>query len=204
MRKLHFKAISFLFILGILISSCEKEESSVTALPQPSTEVLSFDSKTSMRAQLEQTIKSNLQELRELEQSRGFRSFGRVADEAYERALDTNFGSKEEVEAYVAENSQYLQLIEDANGELMLERVMFNSPFRYLVNAEKIFTIKDNAFKVFNAGLASAPISELNSLKVLNEEGFALLNEQSEIKAIPQKGGKNCRRCLQLWELQGG
>ena len=66
-----------------------------------------------------------------------------MCEELYFRINPEEFKSVEQVKDFLASNSEYLQLIEDEDGELTLETLLFKNPNRYFINKDKMFQIND-------------------------------------------------------------
>jgi len=103
--------------------------------------------------------------------SNGFISFGEFADMAYEDVaqFQDDYKSIEEVRAAVAQHSDYLQLIQDENGDYTLETKLENSDLQYIVNDEYMLQVKDTLIKVLLNTEISDPVKNYEVLLGVNE-----------------------------------
>lgn len=69
-----------------------------------------------------------------------------------------SFKSTEEIEAFFYENSDYLQLLDDGNGELELETKFFDRPDRYFLNEDGMYQVGDKVIKAFAEGTIVADV----------------------------------------------
>ncbi len=90
------------------------------------------------------------------ETTQGFKSFGTLADEFYETVDPEQFKSIEEIQAFVAEHSDYLQLIQDENGEYTVEVVAYDNPYRYLANKDLEIKVDGKLCKVTEKAVVDA------------------------------------------------
>lgn len=184
------KKIFYTVILACLILSCERSnindpiKEDKKSLSADLSNILSFESITEyIEAQKVVNSLSEV-ELKNYEESKGYKSFGRLCDEFYKSIDPEEFTSIEMVKAFVSSNRDYLQLIEDANGEFTLETVLSFNSNRYLLNGDKMFIIGEIVYKVFEEGTAMTNVVDIEMLKHLKEPG--LLNKDNEyIHFIP-------------------
>lgn len=154
-----------LFAIIIGFSSCEMLNEYDDS-PVQST-ILSFESNDELISYTNQALSANLTELQTIEMAEGFNSFGKKADELYKQAIDANFSSKKELETFVNKHSEYLQFVTDGDGEVSFETRLYSSPFRYVINEDRIYQINNTAIKVFENGHA---ITSLDKLDLLRQE----------------------------------
>jgi len=112
--------------------------------------MLYFKSDEELFAELESINKMNDEEKSEWEKSKGFEPFGLTADKFYQSIDPSRFRSIDEVKKFVKDNSKYLQLVEEENGELVLETVLGGSPFRYLANDDGIILVDNFLLKIYD------------------------------------------------------
>lgn len=110
------------------------------------------------------------------EKSKGIKSFGKYCDELYLNSDFESFNSLGEIKAYIEKNKKYLQLIEDENGDLRVETILYNNPKRYLINHDMMYQVGDTIFKVFPQGIAVESSKNISKLKKLTNEAFLSSN----------------------------
>ncbi len=196
MKKINF-IINTLVILviafGVItIQSCSKDEvinpSSEDEFPS---DMISFDSPKEYSATLEKVISMSLDELKTYEDSKGYKSFGRKCDELYASINFDDFESFEELKAFVESNSEYLKLVEDEEGELVLETTLSSSPYRYFTNNDKLFRIMDKVYKVFEDGVVATSFDNIEKLKSLNVNKTSLLQSDENFRIMPTRYESN-------------
>jgi hypothetical protein len=144
--------ITLAIALCSILLSCADEGLDVSVKDQFSEKLIKFDSYESFNVDMKQSISLNLEELTKFEEARGYKSFGRKADEIYQSVNFDNF-TDVEIEQFVAKNSGLLEII-DKESEMYLETKYANSHFRYVMNKNQMFQVSDNVFRVFKDGLA--------------------------------------------------
>ncbi|HNW51286.1 MAG TPA: hypothetical protein PKH79_09400 [Prolixibacteraceae bacterium] len=102
------------------------------------------------------------EKLENFEYRMGFSSFGRISEELYRKIDLKTFKTTNEIKAFVQKNSNYLQFIEDDNGELELEIRFHNRADRYVQNKDNMYQIGETIYKVFNEGTVSSSIENLD------------------------------------------
>ena len=181
--------------VALVFAGCNK--------PEEISEGLSVQSKSSqqnmrifndfdeLNAEIEKTLSFTLEELTIHENSIGFTSFGRLADIAMEKILEmVEIAESEIINATITEinkisgdlrsavnNSQYLQLVTMEDGEEVCETRYYKSPYRYLMNADRMFKVEDSYFKVFEGGHVSTHEANFALLQNLSESDFILLED---------------------------
>ncbi|MDL2241117.1 hypothetical protein LJC69_05775, partial [Bacteroidales bacterium OttesenSCG-928-K22] len=110
------------------------------------------------------------EEREEWEKTNNFKSYGYICDELYWSLTPENFKSVDEVKEFVATNSEYLQLLEYENGEYTLETQLYNNPFRYMINANKIYYYGEYACKILSDGIIYTNINFVNQLLNINSK----------------------------------
>lgn len=184
---INFRA--FLLALSMLsIFSCTKNELTEVIQKQSSKEIISFDNEKDYSATLTQILAMNLEELKEYEDNKGYKSFGRECDEIYQYAAQQDFQSLEEIQRLVSSHSECLEIVEDEQGELMLSTVHGSNPNRYLVKKteQKIFIISKLAYKIIEEGVIACnkdSIENLYEVNSLNLNGY--LNGENGIRFMP-------------------
>ncbi|MDZ4205522.1 MAG: hypothetical protein U1C46_11985, partial [Bacteroidales bacterium] len=84
----------------------------------------------------------------------------------------------EDVHNFIAVNSKYLQMITDEFGDIYVEPVLFQNPYRYFANDDKLFQIGDTVYKVLETLTLGAHIDNMQVLMNVNETNYdAFLND---------------------------
>jgi hypothetical protein len=148
-----------------------------------------------------------------MEESQGFKSFGRTCDELYNNINPEDFKSIEEVKTFVAKNSEYLQLIEDENGELTLETVLFKNPNRYLVGKNKMFKINKSVYRIFDDATVMTKEENIEKLRSIEKNSismyksdpdFIFMNTDSKKVSSQQKNLEdNCGKAAHDYRTEG-
>src|SRR5690606_4431173 len=99
------------------------------------------------------------------------------------------FSNFEELKSFVNQNSEYVQLVEDENGELELQPVLAGNSERYFINKERMFQVGNTVYKVFKDGLASTDKENLSRLKTLDDLAFTNM-ESGGIFNIERNGAQ--------------
>jgi hypothetical protein len=110
------------------------------------------------------------------EKSKGFKSFGTISESLYINTKPENFKSKAELNEFLAQNSNYFEVKTDSYGNRYVDLVEHSNDYRYLMNEDKMFIIKDNVYKCVNNKLISDKL--INIAKVKNE----VINDNSLFK----------------------
>lgn len=157
-----------LIALVVFSVSCDKDNLTI----KNSENILKFKTIEELNSYMDNSLKMNLNELKELELTRGFKSFGRICDEVYQNLNIDKLTTFEQIDLYVKNHSEYLYFQKDEEGVLVLESVMSNNPYRYVMNKEKLFIINDRVVKVFENYLVATNIENMEELKLLNENNI--------------------------------
>jgi hypothetical protein len=159
---------ALLIIVVVFLTSCEKEViENVKNLS--CSNMLYFETVEEYNTELNKVIKMNESELTQWEKSKGFISLGIEAERFYKSIDPNKFKSNDEIKQFVDENSSYLQLIEDKNGELELETKFFNRIERYFLNKDNMFQIGDSVYKVFESATIIASTADIDILSQVSD-----------------------------------
>jgi hypothetical protein len=181
---------SFLFAAAVAIgmSACNKAELADNNLPVKqkatfapvSANIRVFNSDDDVLAEVNKISEMSFVDLCAYENSIGFNSFGKNADFAYDilKEQDENFKSIADVRNALTTHSEYLQLLEN-NEEYTLETKLYDSPFKYIVNNEKMYQVQDTLVKVLENAVISAPIENYEILLSLDETAIKNLEVES-------------------------
>ncbi|WP_416867424.1 MAG: hypothetical protein ACMVP2_08715 [Imperialibacter sp.] len=158
-------------LLGNWLTSCSFEEQDVSpyTATQPSSKIQSFSSFEDVRLLSNTYSSKSLEEIIAEEDANGFASFGRLSDEIYMQAVSQNFSSVDELYDFVNNNATFVEIVVEEDGEKSFRRKLQNDPYRYLINQDRIFIIKDDAFKIFASKMISLPVAQLKKLQQMNE-----------------------------------
>ncbi|MBI9069050.1 MAG: hypothetical protein JEZ09_17265 [Salinivirgaceae bacterium] len=194
--KNRITKISMAFIIVMVcFTSCEKDKNFNTEeskTSQESDNILCFKSVEDHQKTLNKVSAMNLQELIEYEDSQGYKSFGRKSDEIYYSVNPESFKSLDDLKDFVSINDEYLQLIEDENGEYTLETKYYYLANKYIMNNDNMYQINNTVYKVFNSGIASAPIEHTDILKMADESIISKVAENYNIKFESNNKGEWC------------
>jgi hypothetical protein len=167
-------------ITGISLNSCKKDKNEFEH-SKNFKDLNNFRIFASMDDLFQEVQKVNLMDdmqLEAYEQSVNFLSFGRTADQLYSSLIqelgiegklqeggENNEDNNDNAEArltiaritqYALDNSQYVQLEKDDDGELCFVTRLENSLFRYVINQDQIVRVGDRLWKVLENGIVEA------------------------------------------------
>lgn len=190
------KITNFLFLLTICAALVNCSEADISAEPsEVSTEVLAFSSKAELQTYWDKVKALSSDELVAFEESNGFMSMQRKADQVMSELSEMNFGNEQEIEQYVRNNARFIRF-EGSDEERTIVRVNKETTNHLIANERGVYQLEDKAFKLFNEGLISAPANAMNQLKELNEfsdgasRGLTIeYDYESDAKALKARGG---------------
>jgi hypothetical protein len=122
--------------------------------------------------------------IRTHEEINGYKSFGRICDELYSNTDPEEFRSIEEIKTFVALNSDYFQLIEEENGNLTFEKVLFKNPNRYLLNKDRMYKINRTVYKEFEDFTISTDEGNTDLLKSINQSSIITYENNPDFRFI--------------------
>ncbi|MDR0830444.1 MAG: hypothetical protein LBN95_10105 [Prevotellaceae bacterium] len=182
------KVFIFAAAVAVGMSACQKAELADNNLPVKqkatfapvSANIRVFNSDDDVLAEVNKIAEMSFVDLCAYENSFGFNSFGKNADFAYDilKEQDENFKSIADVRNALTIHSEYLQLLED-NEEYTLETKLYDSPFKYIVNNEKMYQVQDTLVKVLENAVICAPIENYKILLSLDEAEIEYLKVES-------------------------
>jgi len=176
--------ISALLITAIAIfTSCEKEDANSDE-SQTCSNMLYFDSEEELVAEMNCVSKMTLDEKVQWEKSKGFNSIEIAAEKLYKSIKPDDFKTKEEVVSFVKKNSDYLQLVEDENGEFELETCLDGNILKYFANSDGFFQVGDSIYKVYNEGTIATSSNNFEDLKNYN---FSEALQNSQFRCISNR-----------------
>ena len=202
-----------LAVFACLAASCEKEtltlNDNVSNNNQIETkDIIKFDNMDEYTKVLDSVLSMNDLELKLYEESMGYISFGRECDEFYENIDFEKFTTKEELLSFVDNNSDYLVITEDEEGELYIETPFSTNSRRYLMNKDRLFMIGETYYKVFEDGLVSAEENNLEELKQIKVSSIGAFESTHSLQVIKSKreiidvdskdNTHNCGTCVEV------
>lgn len=168
------KNLVVISVLLLSLFSCQKAEYAIS----DKNDMLVFKDEADFSNTVKKVSSMSEQERIAWEEAKGFTSFATICNAVYEKARPENFQTREEVFVFVANNDQYLELIEK-EGEYTLETKLWYKADRFLLNEDCMMQIGDKVFKIFESGTASAAIEQKNVLKNMTEMEYkASLSEE--------------------------
>lgn len=155
MRKIY---ILFVVLTGLFITSCEQEE-----VVCPSDEaILSFETRDEYNAELSKVLAMTSDERIAYAEENGYTSFGCECNQFYGSIDFDNFTSLEEFKSFVVENSSYIELVTDNEGELSLQTIFEDRTDRFFLNDNHMYQIGDIVYKAVAEGTVSTNIENMD------------------------------------------
>ena len=179
MKKTYLK-LSLLAVLvagATMIISCEKESNENTMLPSSYTKSMDIPIPNySTYEEVNEIINKvstfdTLKELLDYEEAQGRKSIGAISDKLCEETDWEQFSSKEDIIEFYSENSNLLDTIVDKD-EISILPKFDNTRMRYVANENGLFTIGNNAYKLFKDCVISTHKNNLNKLIYLDESNL--------------------------------
>lgn len=166
--------------------SCSEEDIISPQKNDKRLQIYKFKDTKEYNKTMEKVLSYSLEELIDWENSNGIASYGRICDEFYASIDFSQFKARQEIIDFVDLHSNYLQLEENENGELMLETKLCNNPNRYVINNQMMFQVGDSLFKVFENGISTSHVTNYEKLNKLDDRTFNLKKSQVKThKCIP-------------------
>ncbi len=175
--------------LAMFNSGCEKENledfervsnlansSKFAGVENVSSEMRNFDTYNDMMEEVSRLASMTTEELAEYENSIGYNSFGKVADEVYYSL----FGNEEKLERMTRDdlsnlinaNSEFIQIVNESDDTESAETKYYMSPFRYIMNRDCMFRVDNIVYKIFEYGYIRCSEKYYEQLKRMSEEDF--------------------------------
>jgi len=170
-----------IFVLALFsvffISSCEKEEN-IVEKSKATTKMRIFENFSQLDLEIQKTTNFTYDEMLSYEKSIGFDSYGKIADEKYYSLVseDTNI-TFEKVHSWVQQNPEYF-VVEQSGNDFYFETKYSLSPFRYVMNKDRMFKVDTLLFKIFETGYAVCGQSYFEEMKAMTEETFLASNSK--------------------------
>jgi hypothetical protein len=115
------------------------------------------------------------------EKEQGFKSFGTICDEFYATIQPENFKSLEEVQVFVARNSDKIKLDTDNNGQISCYTQEYDNNKRYLLDKNRMFIVGNKAYKSFENGIEVSVDASLTN-RISTVKDYNLLAENGIIE----------------------
>ncbi len=158
------------YILSVLLTifaftSCDKNELAISEIQKSTkTDILTFATQEDFDKTLTKVNAMTKEERLAWEKEQGFKSFGTICDEFYATIQPENFKSLEEVQVFVARNSDKIEFYTSSDGETYCVTKDFKNPMRYIINQNMLYVIGTSAYKRIGDNTYSSNISNLNAL----------------------------------------
>lgn len=178
-----------MFIIFMMLA-CESEEhllyqEEVTSInSEKSYELLYFANEEELEGELKKVLKMKEEELIEWERKHNFKSFGIKADSIYNSFNITAETTLEDLQNFVENNKQYVQIIEDRNGEKIFETQLYNQARKYLINEDYIYQVGDEIYKLLKDGAVCVKESDIDFVKN-NKNSIIDFNNEDVLTIIP-------------------
>ncbi len=151
-------------IIVAFLMSCQNDE--IESLPSQGCEnMLYFETIDDCVNELNKVLEMNEEDRVAWEASRGFKSLGLESERFCASIEPKDFKSVEEVKQFVKKNSNFLQLVEDNNGEYELDARLGEAPFSILANRDGFFQVGNRICKVYKDAVVSADEQHIDKLK---------------------------------------
>ena len=196
MKKFRY-IIATLFVVAIgagIFWACQKEDVDNTQIKQKSFNangLMYFSNFDEFLNTIDELYAMDFDELCAYENTNGYTSFGRESEEVYYNSLEVDsLSTDEEIQSFVNAHSDFVQIYTDYDGEQLYVPILFDHPFRYIINNNRMFQIGDIIYKVFNSGIASILNSSTNSYEMLlnlSESDLEFIDSNSMIQYIPKQ-----------------
>ncbi|MDR1544886.1 MAG: hypothetical protein LBS50_10905 [Prevotellaceae bacterium] len=193
MKKLVFLAA----IAAIGMSACNKAEvvqnapvKQKASYAPASSSIRVFDTFDELSKEVDKTLSMSFDELCAYETANGFNSFGKLADLEYQQVAknEDDYKSVAEVESVISLHSEYLQLVEDKTG-ISCETRLYLSPFRYIVNNDKIYQVNDTLVKILEHTTIFTNVNNYKDLLDINEENIENYKDKPSFLVV-EKGDR--------------
>jgi len=129
--------------------------------------------------------------------SNDFVSFGELAEMAYEDVAQyqDEYKNIEEVRAAVAMYPDYLELVEDEDGEYYVEKKLSRSGVQYILNEDRMYQVGDTLIKFLDSVMLEAHFEHYETLQKVNNNNYYdfVVKPNSELGVTKFVGG--CRCC---------
>lgn len=115
----------------------------------------------------------NKETVEKFEKEKRFKSFGTKCDEVYWSFDFSNVKSVTDFEEFAKENSKYVEIIMDKDGERMFLPKLYDNPHRYLINDEMELIIDNKKYELKNNNLTDK--NGTNLFSISDNKDYTLL-----------------------------
>ena len=191
MKISNLKHLPLVGLILIFVSCSEKPIA--PEAPLDGTEIMSFTNQKALTDYWNEVKDLSPEELVLFEQNSGFKSLQRKTDEVMNRLAETSFKSGAELESFIIENAAFVKEVL-MDGEPTLVRAHDETPAHLIANEDGMFLLEGKAHKLFNDGLVSASIDEIEQLKATRSfRDAATSGFNVEFEAIEDVNEANAR-----------
>ncbi|MDD2385672.1 MAG: hypothetical protein PHP52_02695 [Bacteroidales bacterium] len=189
MKNLMGRSICLMAFVSLFgLTSCDKELNEEVS---PQNKYITYQSSDEYSKKLNEIVNMTQEERANYEISNGYISFGRYCDEFYSTIDFEQFKSMDEIITFVNKNKEYLKLNVDVNGEYTVD-VAYDDKFsRYMCGLNKIFIIKDTAYKVLEDNLIYCNSGYVEELEKITEDNYLNYMKINEFAFIDSRQGLN-------------
>lgn len=187
--KLIIATLLVVAIGAAIFWACEKENVDSTLIKQKnfnSNGLMYFSNFEEFSNTLDMLLTMDFNELCSYENLNAYTSFGRECEELYINSLEVDsLSTDEEIQNFVDEHSDRVQIFTDYDNEQLYVPILFDHPFRYVINNNRMFQIDSTIYKVFNSGIVSTSSNNYNDLLDLSESNLQYIDSNSIFQYIP-------------------
>lgn len=159
--KYFFGILTLTFVL----TSCSNDNV-ISSVESAKNDILTFSTTDEFNQTLQKVSSMTPVERKVWENSKGFKSFGTICDDFYKTIEPQNFKTMDDVNSFVAKNSDKIMIYTNDKGDKYCEVQEFDNPARYLMNTDRMYIIGNKAFRTFNEGVVSTDIANIETLKM--------------------------------------
>lgn len=205
--KVILASVATVLVAGtVMFTSCEKDDAKVCLPDNYSMKnhfsIPHFSSSEELKNAVNvATSFDTISKLIEFENQQGRSSIGAISDLFYDNIQIESFVDENEVMNFFAEHKDVLDTIMGTDGLSILPK-FFNTPYRYVANADGMFSVGDLCYKLFKTGTVCASDEFVDELRLLTDEDLNILDTNifiyipDEVKTIDAKG------CITKWKQE--
>lgn len=188
---MKIKNLVLLTLIPFLFCQCEKVEDKNLS----NISMRTFENIDALMTEINLYATMELDEITHYENRLNFNSFGKIADQIYYPIVenDTNI-SINSLNAIVDRYPNFLKTY-TIMGEVFFDTKYADSPFRYVMNTDRMFAIDTLVYKVFEDGLAYCSIKNYDMLSIISDSTFQSL-ESNEFITVMKSTGQKTRLSL--------
>ncbi len=127
-----------------------------------------FSSEEEFNSELEKVTSMSVNEQIAYAKNKGFTSFGAECRKFYKSIDFEGFKSKNELEKFVIMNSDYIEIIEDEQGEFSIEQKLSDRNDRFFLNKNHVYQIGNVIYKALDEGTA---VTSEDNIEIIYEMG---------------------------------